>query len=107
MGSMIEINDTLKISSAEFPKNIETKGVYDFDKDGIRVFHPAPVRVFLVEDISGKWNFIGKVEIIQQTIDAIKKRTTGKFLVKTIYPDQIRKMMNENEAPEGKCYVVD
>ena len=106
MGSIVEFNDTLKLIRGDgFPHVIEEGGEYEFLRKGIRIFHPSPVRVFLVEEIDGKWNFVGKVAVIKQTIDAEKYITYGTFRVLSIYPDEVRRIMNNHEAPEGKSYA--
>jgi len=108
MGSLIEINDTLQISKEQgFPieleigKHIENPyNLNDFkdkvskfsDKPNIRFYHQPPVRVFLVENIDGKWLYWGLVHIISITHDYINKTTSGEY--KIIYlntPDEMKK----------------
>ncbi|HIC04865.1 MAG TPA: hypothetical protein EYO65_05025 [Nitrospirales bacterium] len=104
MGSIVEFNDTLKLPREELPKKLAVDMEYTFQRPGIRLFHPAPVRVFLVEDVGGQWNFLGKVIILEQTIDAVKQETRGMFRVQSLYPDDVRTTLNRHEAPEGKGY---
>ncbi len=69
MGSFIEINDTLQITTEQgFPPELKlekhrkkpfkaqdfTDRTFKFSKPGLRVFHPAPTRVFLVHNINGR-----------------------------------------------------
>lgn len=104
MGSIIEFNDTLKLPREDLPNNLSTGMQCTFERPGIRIFHPAPVRVFLVEDVDGKWNFLGKVTILEQTIDAVKQKTRGIFLIQTLYSDDVRATLNKHEAPNGTGY---
>ena len=106
MGSSIEINDTLKLKRDEgFPPDIREGGEYGFKVAGRRLYHLKPVRVFLVEDIDGKWNFIGQALVLEQTIDAEREETRGRFVLSKLYPKDLAALMNRNEAPAGKGYV--
>ncbi len=104
MGSVIEFNDTLKLPREDLPNNLSIGMQCTFERPGIRIFHPDPVRVFLVEDVDGKWNFLGKVTILEQTIDAVKQKTHGIFLIQTLYSDDVRATLNKHEAPNGAGY---
>jgi hypothetical protein len=104
MGSIIEFNDTLKLPKEDLPNQLAVGMEYTFQRPGVRIFHPAPVRVFLVEDVGGQWNFIGKIIILEQTIDAVKQETCGIFRVQSLYPNDVRATLNRHEAPEGKGY---
>ena len=43
--------------------------VFEFhNKDGARIYHSAPCRVFLVHNINGKWLYWGKIVMLEQTI---------------------------------------
>lgn len=85
MGSILEINDTLQITSAEgFPKEIfnlkrhrkdpitivEVKDMlFEFkNKVGPRFFHLDPVRVYWYHNIRGRWLAWGQIVIQEQTI---------------------------------------
>lgn len=116
MGSIIEINDTLQITKEQgFPAELEInkhlKNPYkteDFDdkifefkgKPKIRVYQMPPVRVFLVENIGGKWIYWGLVHILEIKHDYINKTTSGKY--KIIYintPEemkQVHKLTDQN-----------
>lgn len=103
MGSSIEINDTLKLRrGAGFPPDIREGGEYAFTLSGRRLFHLMPVRVFLVEEIEGRWNFAGQALILEQTIDAAKDETRGRYKVTRLYPADHVAFMNRYEAPAGK-----
>lgn len=104
MGSIVEFNDTLKLPRQDLPSRLTVGMEHAFQRPGVRIFHPAPVRVFLVEEIEGQWNFLGKVIILEQTIDAVKQETRGIFRIQALYPDDVRKTMNRHEAPGGKGY---
>jgi len=120
MGSLIELNDTLQITTEQgFPKELNLEEhqkkpfrVEDFknrifkfkNKEGIRLYHPAPIRVFLVHNINGKWLYWGHVHIIEQTIHADRKTTLGKFKIVKIYDPEYQKMISKNEVDEGKEY---
>jgi hypothetical protein len=118
MGSYIELNDTLQLTSAQgFPKELvlekhlkkpfcaqDFKGkVFSFkDKQNIRIFHPAPIRVFLVHNIDGKWLYWGHALIMEQTIHAETKTTSGKFVITKIYTPEHQRSMSVNEVDPGK-----
>jgi hypothetical protein len=103
MGSMIEINDTLKLKRGDgFPAGIKEGGEYRFKLPGRRLFHLKPVRVFLVEEIDGKWTFVGQAMILEQTIDAEQDETRGRYVVAALYPADYAALMNKHEAPAGK-----
>lgn len=104
MGSQIEVNDTLKLPSAKIPKDLQPGVEYPFALAGRRLFHLDPVRVFLVEEIEGKWNFLGHALIQESTIDARKEETRGVFVVRSLYPVEEREAVNLREAPPGKAY---
>ena len=125
MGSEIEFNDTLQITEEEgFPKEILdldkhikdpvqlssiANTVFSFKKDGARVFHLDPVRVFLVENINGKWLFWGKVVMQSQSIakdkeDNSKWTTTGTFKFVDLYDPAYQKSFTQRESKPGKSY---
>ncbi len=118
MGSYIELNDTLQLTSEQgFPKELvlerhlkkpfeseDFKGrVFFFkDKPNMRIFHPAPVRCFLVHNINGKWLYWGHCHVIEQTIHADSKTTSGKFIITKIYTPDHQKSMSTYEVEKGK-----
>lgn len=106
MGSPIELNDTLKLPRGRgFPENVEVGGVYDFTIGGRRIYNLSPSRVFLVEEVDGKWNYIGHALVLHQRIDAASETTAGRFEVTRIYPRDYAKLVNGFEAPPGRGYV--
>jgi hypothetical protein len=108
MGSIIEINDTLKLTKeqgfpSEFVLEEHLKNPYkteDFsgrifefkNKDGIRIFQAPPVRNFLVENKEGKWIYWGLCHIVEITYDYKNKVTSGKFEIIYINtPEEMKK----------------
>lgn len=97
MGSYIETNDTLQLTSEQgFPSELVLEThlktpysatqfedmVFSFhDKPSIRLYHAPPVRNFLVENKDGKWIYWGLVHIIEVTHDMVHKTTSGKFKI--------------------------
>ena len=129
MGSNIEINDTLQLTKEQgFPCDIlnlaehskkprsmddlKTK-VFTFHKEDARIFHLDPCRVFLVENISGKWLFWGHALIQSQEV---KKRnpgpnwkqgdwdTFGTYVISQIYDPEFQRAVTLNQSPPGKSY---
>lgn len=85
MGSILEINDTLQITTEQgFPENLfnlerhranpitldEVEGrLFDFAaKTGPRFFHLDPVRVYWYHNIDGRWLAWGQIVMQTQTI---------------------------------------
>lgn len=126
MGSEIEINDTLQLTESEgFPKDVldlnqhsqnpvslssVSDRVFHFkNRPGARLFHLDPIRVFLVENIDGKWLFWGKVVIQSQTIgkdpeDKNKWVTSGSYKFVDIYEPDYQKSFTIRESKKGKSY---
>jgi len=118
MGSYVELNDTLQITTEQgFPKELDLekhlkkpfktedfKGkVFSFkDKPNMRIYHTPPNRVFLVHNINGKWLYWGHCQVIEQTIHANTKTTSGKFIITKIYSPEHQKSMSINEVGLGK-----
>lgn len=107
MGSFFEINDTLQITKEQgFPAELsidehvrkafnseDFKGkTYSFqDKSDIRIYQMPPVRVFLVENIDGKWLYWGLAHILSVRHDYLKKTTSGTFRIEHINtPEEMR-----------------
>lgn len=123
MGSYIEFNDTLQITTAQgFPPELtleahlkkpftadDFKGrVFDFhDKPNMRVYHSPPCRVFLVHNIDDKWLYWGHCLIVEQTIHAETKTTSGRFIIIKIYPPEHQRAMSLNEVSLGHEYFSD
>lgn len=101
MGSYIELNDTLQITTKQgFPSDTfdidnhrqnpvtleDVKDrIFEFhDKQNARIYHANPTRCFLVHNIKGKWLYWGKIQVIEQTIkskDENSKTTSGKYRI--------------------------
>lgn len=103
MGSPIEFNDTLKLTPGEgLPPDPQEGPVYEFCKDGRRLYHLAPTRVFLVEDVNGKWNYIGHAYVLELTLDAERDQTRGKYRITRLYPRDYAMLANQHDAPPGR-----
>ncbi len=107
MGSFIEINDTLQLTTDQgFPKELDyekhklspftadkfkTK-IFSFkDKPKVRIYQLPPIRNFLVQNIDGKWLYWGLVHIIETTHDNLNQTTSGKFKITYIYtPEEMK-----------------
>jgi hypothetical protein len=124
MGSIIELNDTLQITKKQgFPAQLTIEHhlktpftvddflgrVYSFsDKPEIRVFHMPPVRVFLVENINGKWIYWGLVHILEITHNYISKTTSGRYKIIKIYnPEEMKTAYETIDGRAGKDYFKD
>lgn len=117
MGSMIELNDTLQITTSQgFPKELDYDKhikkpftaadfegkVFEFkDKPKVRMYHLPPVRNFLVHNIDGKWLYWGLVHVIEVKHDNVKQTTSGKFKIIYIYtPEEMKnahKLIDRNK----------
>jgi hypothetical protein len=125
MGSVIELNDTLQITTLQgFPADLLdvekhrsrpvvskdlADRVFEFhDKPGARIFHPAPTRCFLVHNIGGRWLYWGKVVVIEQTIRGECKETqttSGKYRITEVYDPDYQVEITTHESPKGKSYL--
>lgn len=122
MGSFVEFNDTLQITRKQgFPGALSLKRhlkrafrAKDFSgkffrfhsKEGARIYHRPPTRVFLVENSGGKWIYWGHALVIEQTIYSEKGKTftRGKFRITEIYPPDYQRDITKRETDRGKCY---
>ena len=120
MGSFIELNDTLQITTEQgFPEyilNLEKPAkleevrekIFEFhDKENARIYHTYPTRCFLVHNIEGKWLYWGKIFVMEQTITVDKegkKKTSGKYKIIKIYDPEYQKQITQNESPDGDSY---
>ncbi len=127
MGSFIELNDTLQITTDQgFPADILdlekhkanpiqlkdlTNKVFEFrDKPNPRIYHLSPVRCFLVHNIDGKWLYWGKVNMLEQTIKSIeddKHVTSGRFEIIEIYDPEYQRQITLHETSPGLSYFKD
>jgi len=121
MGSQIELNDTLQITTEQgFPEetlNLEKhkqqpitldkvkETIFEFkNKPGARIYQIPPTRCFLVHNINGKWLYWGKALIIEQTINSESNTTSGKFKIIEIYDPNYQQQITKHECPEGTSY---
>lgn len=131
MGSYVEINDTLQLTTEqgfpadllnlsrhrEKPITLQDIGdrVFEFkDKPSARIFQLDPVRVYYVHNIDGKWLFWGRVFIESQTI--YKKMnadgswtegswlTSGTYRIIDVYPPDYQHTFTLHEAPTDRNY---
>lgn len=120
MGSYIELNDTLQITTEQgFPEELDLKKhlekpftvddfkdkIFEFkDKPNIRIYHAPLVRTFLVQNIDGKWLYWGLIHITEVTHDTINQVTSGKFKIIYIYtPEEMRyahKLIDRNSETD-------
>src|SRR4029077_5974747 len=133
MGSLIEINDTLQLTTEQgFPADLLDREshckkpvrlqdvantLFTFrDKPNPRIFQLDPVRVYFVHNIDGKWLFWGRVFIQSETIskklapDGSWKEgdwiTSGTYKIIDIYDPDYQKVFTTHEAPPGMNYFV-
>ena len=100
MGVPLTLNDTLQLTKEQgFPGRLDLNREYSFQKDGRRLYRLPPVRVFLVHNKNGKWDYQGEALITELTILPMQEKTVGKFKVVKLYSDEHRKVMNENQQP--------
>jgi len=131
MGSNLELNDTLLITREQgFPSDIlkredhvrnavrledvANKTFKFHDKDGARIFHLDPVRVYLVENVAGKWIFWGKAFVLSQTIEKKLEKdgwwkqgnwvTSGTFKIVDLFEPDYQETFSRRECPPGKSY---
>ena len=124
MGSFIEMNDTLQITTEQgFPENIlnlekhrkkpikieQLKSrIFKFtNKPNARHYHTPPVRCFLVHNINGKWLYWGKVLVFEQTISGKSEEsqtTSGKYEIIEIYEPEYQEIITRHECPDGLSY---
>lgn len=120
MGSYVELNDTLQITSKQgFPPELDFKKhknhpltandfkgkVFEFkNKEGIRIYPTPPVRAFLVQNIDGKWLYWGLIHVTEVIHDQVKKATSGKFKIVCIYtPEEMKqahKLIDRNKKTD-------
>ena len=124
MGSFIECNDTLQITTEQgFPDDILNLDIHRsnpitiqqvmgkvfsfYNKPNARIYHTFPTRCFLVHNINGKWLYWGKIMIIEQTIyvdEQGNKTTSGKYKIIAIYPPEYQEQITRNETSEGLSF---
>jgi hypothetical protein len=121
MGSLIELNDTLQLTVEQgFPAELDlerhlkqpigleaVKGkVFEFkNKPAIRNYQQTPVRVFLVQNIGGKWVYWGLVQVLEVTHDYVGVTTSGKFKITRLNtPDEMKQMFELTDGREEFNY---
>lgn len=121
MGSFIEVNDTLQLTRTQgFPPKLDLKKhqkkpfrasdfkskIFQFkNKDGLRIFHSPPVRVFFAQNIKDKWIYWGLVHILELNWNCVKRVTSGKFKIIHIFPpDKMEEMYNLTDRRPEKNY---
>ncbi len=121
MGSLIEINDTLKISKERgFPQELnleahiihpdtsfeKVKGKrFPFRNKDQRLYHRPPTPVLLVEEMSdGKWLYWGRALIHNPVIDTDNDMTRGEYEIIKIFDPEFQRLATKNLSPEGKSY---
>ncbi len=120
MGSKIEFNDTLKLSKERgFPADLRLEDhvanpgnsrrflqqEFPFWNAGERLYHRPPTRVWLVEEIEGRWLYWGHAIITEQTIK--DGRTEGKYRLIMVYTPDYQHRITIEESPSGKSYFSD
>lgn len=124
MGSMVEINDTLQLTTAQgFPADLLDLArhrkkaitlaevgnrIFSFqNKPNARIFQLDPVRVYYVHNIDGKWLFWGHVFIQSLSItkdEGGKWVTAGTYKISEIYPPDYQEIFSKRESPPGAGY---
>jgi hypothetical protein len=124
MGSMMEINDTLQLTTEQgFPADIldlvrhrehpitldQVKDrAFSFqDKPNARMFQLDPVRVYYVHNIGGKWLFWGHVFIQSLSITKDARGnwiTGGTYKIVELYPPQYQETFSRHESPPGASF---
>lgn len=130
MGSMVEINDTLQLTTEQgFPALLDlerhqkkpitladvTDKLFEFKgKPSARIFQLDPVRVYFVHNIDGKWLFWGRVFIqsltISKSLDAKGNWvegewvTAGTYRIVDVYPPAYQKVFTLREAPPDRNF---
>jgi hypothetical protein len=122
MGSFIEINDTLQLTTEQgFPNELDYEKhrakpflvedfenqIFEFkDKPNVRIYKLPPVRNFLAQNIDGKWLYWGLVHIIEITHDNVKQTTSGKFKIIQIYtPEEMKHAHTYLHPSSAKPYL--
>jgi len=119
MGTAIEINDTLKISKERgFPVELTLEDhlrdpattmskvagkQFPFSNAGERLYNRPPTRVFLVQEIDGKWLYWGHAMVVRQTLTEDKK-TEGILEIVGIHDPFYQYLTTLHEPPAGKSY---
>lgn len=133
MGSIVEINDTLELTTEQgFPaKILDLKKhlikpitldvvkdkIFKFkDKPTARIYQLDPVRVYYVHNINGKWLFWGRVfiqtEMIYKKLDSNGNwnvgewLTSGTYKIIDVYDPDYQKRFTLHEAPLDRNFFI-
>jgi|SRR3989338_3323218 len=128
MGSFVELNDTLQITTEQgFPADefnlerhwsnpvsladVEGKTYIWERKPGHRIYHPSSNRNFLVHNLDdGKWLYWGHILVTEQAMSGENKKdaiTGGKYRIIKIYNPVYQFMKTQEESPEGLSYFAE
>lgn len=123
MGSIIEINDTLRLTKAQgFPAELDyekhllkpfktdsfVNKVFEFkNKANVRLYQLPPIRNFLVESIDTAWLYWGLCQIIEIKHDYVNKTTSGKFKITHINsPEEMKIAFNLIDQVERNNFFL-
>jgi hypothetical protein len=127
MGTMIELNDTLQITTEQgFPKSLDRAKhvkkpirladvagkLFRFkDKTNARIYQLDPVRAYLAHNVRGKWLFWGRILIQSLRIEKVPAAkgksewvTSGSYVFEDLYDPDYQEAFTRREAPQGACY---
>jgi hypothetical protein len=124
MGTMIEINDTLQLTTEQgFPADVldverhrenpitlddVADRIFAFTgKPNARMFQLEPVRLYYAHNIEGKWLFWGHAMIQTETVrkdDAGEWVTDGTYRISQLYSPEYQELFTRNECPPGLSY---
>ncbi|PIZ29959.1 MAG: hypothetical protein COY40_05770 [Alphaproteobacteria bacterium CG_4_10_14_0_8_um_filter_53_9] len=123
MGGKLITNDTLQMTRAQgFPaefdlqKHLVTpyapdylKGkIFQFTKPDLRFYQTYGIRVFLVENIDGKWVYWGMIYIRNITLDYIQNTTSGEFEILEIFsPERMKQAFSIRDARPDFDYFLE
>ena len=132
MGSFVEINDTLQITTEQgFPADLldferhrrepitladVSETVFTFrNKPRARLFQLDPVRVYYVHNVDRKWLFWGRILIQSQTIEkeldgegnwAGEWTTSGAYRIIDVYDPEYQEAFTRREAPVDRNFFL-
>ena len=130
MGTFIEFNDTLQITTAQgFPSDLldlerhrktpitlatVKDQIFAFhNKSGARLYIREPVRVYLAHNIEGEWLFWGRIFIQSQTIGKQLAAdgswsgewvTSGTYKIVDLYEPEYQRVFSAREATVKDVY---
>lgn len=131
MGSYVEINDTLQLTTEQgFPADLLDRAkhcvnpvtidqvvgrIFTFrDKPSARIFQLDPVRVYYVHNIEAKWLFWGRVFIQSEKIEKKLEAdgswkdgnwvTSGTYKIVDVYDPTYQEQFTRHEAPSDRNF---